>query len=360
MIKEGFTKAKLKAFELKNPKGQMFTKEDLAKYVNAFGEVLDGKKSAIGPNYVVRGNQKNYVQFMNFNLPRNVDSVYFEDVAAKAILFRTAERKYGVKPNSIGDMRYITVPYTLSYLSARLERPLDLYRIWKAQAISENLQELLYNLMVQIESFIKGNAPGSLYSEWAKKDECWQEVKKQNFQLPLEMIKSDLTDPRNPTTRKILTEEEASHSEVQAEYEKVKSVPAAVWSKIEEWGRATGLLTVQQQSVAWNLAGRIRNKNKITDYERTAGIRIMDTVIEQAPEILFDIEELATEPPDQEKVTMDLIIRMTDWDRIHKKLKPHYYQHMMNIVNGKSPLRDQSKRIVLLNLETLKKYGFME
>jgi len=360
LIKEGFTKAKLKAFELKNPKIQMFTKEDLAKYVNAFGEIMNGKKPAIGPNYVVRGNQKNYVQFMNFNLPRKVDNIYFEDVVAKAILFRTAERKYGVKPNSIGDMRYITVPYTLSYLSARLEQPLDLYRIWKAQAISENLQELLYNLMVQIELFIKGNAPGSLYSEWAKKDECWQEVKKQNFQLPLETIKADLIDPRNPTTRKILTEEEANQSQVQAETEKVKSVPAATWSKIEEWGRATGLLSVQQQSVAWNLAGRIRNNNKITDYERTAGMRIIDTVIEHAPEILFDMEELATELPDLEEATMDLVRRMTDWDRIHKRLKPHYFQHMMNIVNGQSPLTDQNKRIVMLNLETLKKYGFTE
>lgn len=292
MLKEGFTKAKMKAFELKNPKGQMFTKEDLAKYVNAFEGIMEGKRQVIGPNFVVRGNQKNYVQFMNFNLPRQVDSVYFEDSVAKAILFRTAERKYGVKPNSIGDMRYITVPYTLSYLSARLERRLDLYKIWKAQAISENMMELLYTLMVQIESFIKENAPGSLYSEWAKKEECWQEVKKQNFQIPLETIKADLIDPRNNSMRKRLTEEEAYQSQVQAETERVKSVPSAVWSKIEEWGRATGLLTVQQQSVAWNLAGRIRNNNKITDYERTAGMRIMDAVIEYAPEILFEIDGL--------------------------------------------------------------------
>ena len=251
MLKEGFTKAKLKAFELKNPKSQMFTKEDVAKYVNAFEEIIDGKKLAIGPNYVVRGNQKNYVQFMNFNLPRKVDNIYFEDSVAKAILFRTAERKYGVKPNSIGDMRYITVPYTLSYLSGRLESTLDLYKIWKTQTISESLQELLYNLMVQIESFIKENAPGSLYSEWAKKEECWLEVKRQSFLLPLATIKTDLTDPWNPTARKRLTEEDANQSQILAETEKVKSVPAVVWNKIEEWGRATGLLSVQRSRVWW-------------------------------------------------------------------------------------------------------------
>jgi len=28
-------------------------------------------------------------------------------------------------------------------------------------------------LMVQVEQFIKKNAPGALYGEWAKKEECW-------------------------------------------------------------------------------------------------------------------------------------------------------------------------------------------
>ena len=74
----------------------MFTKEDLAKYINSFEEVIDGKKILIGPHFVVRGNQKNYVQFMNFNLPKKIDSIYFEDTVAKAVLFRTAEKKYGV------------------------------------------------------------------------------------------------------------------------------------------------------------------------------------------------------------------------------------------------------------------------
>ena len=358
MMKEGFTKAKLKAFELKNPKSQMFTKEDLAKYVNAFEEVTEGKKVLIGPNFVVRGNQKNYVQFMNYNLPRKVDSVYFEDSVAKAIVFRSAEKKYGVKPNSIGDMRYITVPYAISWLSARAERKLDLYKIWKTQTVSENLQDLLYNLMVLIEEFIKHNAPGSLYSEWAKKEECWQEVKKQDFKLSLKSIETDLVDPRNPPSRKQISDEETIQAQIISELEKIKSVPGIIWNKIEEWGRATDLLTVQQQSVAWNLAGRIRNNNKITDYERTAGIRIMDIVIEQAPEILFEIDDLIAAPAENEEITMDLIKQMTAWDRKHKKLQDHHFKYMWDIVNGNTPLTGQSKKIIKQNLLFLRKHGF--
>jgi hypothetical protein len=77
-LKDGFTKAKQRAFDLKYPKNQMFTKEELAKYVNSYQEMLDGKKVIIGPHFVVRGNQKNYVQFINFSLVKQPDSIYLK------------------------------------------------------------------------------------------------------------------------------------------------------------------------------------------------------------------------------------------------------------------------------------------
>jgi hypothetical protein len=41
----------------------MFTKETLAKYINTYEEVYNGKKLAVGLHIVVRGSQKNYAQF---------------------------------------------------------------------------------------------------------------------------------------------------------------------------------------------------------------------------------------------------------------------------------------------------------
>jgi hypothetical protein len=175
--REGTTKTKLKAFDLKNPKRQFFTKEELAKFLNTWNEVYVDNKLVIGPHMVVRGSQKNYAQFISHNIPENPDNKYFEDAIAKAILFRTAEKLYGIKPNSIGDMRYITVPYTLSLLSLKKGKKLNLSNIWKKQSISEELQISIYELMIHVEQFIKNNAPGALYGEWAKKEECWSELK---------------------------------------------------------------------------------------------------------------------------------------------------------------------------------------
>ena len=176
-LREGTTKAKLKAFDLKNPKKQFFTKEELAKFINTWDEVYVEDRLIIGPHIVVRGSQKNYAQFIAHNIPENPDNKYFEDAIAKAILFRAAEKLYGIKPNSIGDMRYITVPYALALISYKRETEINLSDIWKKQSISQGLQTSIYNLMIQVEQFIKKNAPGSLYGEWAKKEDCWTNLK---------------------------------------------------------------------------------------------------------------------------------------------------------------------------------------
>ena len=361
-LKEGFSKAKQKAFDLKNPKSQMFSKEDLAKYINSYEEVIEGKKALVGPNFVVRGNQKNYVQFMNYNLPKKIDNIYFEDTIAKAILFRSAEKIYGVKPNSIGDMRYITVPYAISYLSSRLKPQLDLYKIWKSQSISGNLKTLLHSLMVQLEHFIKNNAPGSLYGEWAKKEECWQEVKKQKFEIDLDSIKTDLEDPKKPQARKKLSEEDAILEQISSEVEKIKSMPISVWYKIEEWGKATDLLSVQQQNVAWNMPGRIRNNTRLSDSERVTAIKIIDFVIENAPELLTEIDEIevglaAEKIPDYE-ISIETVKKMVDWDKKHKRLKDHHFKYMVDILNGAIPFSEQAKKYAQNNLANLVKFGF--
>lgn len=361
--KEGFTKAKQKAFDLKNPKNQMFTKEDLAKYLNAYREETEGKKIVIGPHFVVRGNQKNYAQFIGFNLEKKVDSIYFEDIISKAILFRTAEKLYGVKPNSIGDMRYLTVPYSIAYLGYKTDYKLDLYKIWKNQSLSEALKKLLYELMKEVESFIKDNAPGALYGEWAKKEECWNTLKKQNFDVDFKTIKTDLEDPKNPSQRKRLADEDAAQVQIEEDLETIKTVPPEVWHKIEDWGRTTGLLSEQQKTVAYNLAGRVRNNTKISDYERGSGINILDIVNKQASELLTDIDEINEKSKQNKKkdeITLDLVKKIVQWDKKNKRLEGYQYKFMAELAEGKKSWSEHHKKIATLNLNKAKKYGFSQ
>jgi hypothetical protein len=294
------------------------------------------------------------------------ESIYFENIVAKTIIFRTAEKIYGIKPNAIGDLRYITVPYSISLLTYKTGGKLDLYKIWKNQRISDQLKTLLYDLMVIVEDIIKKSAEekhGALYGEWAKKEECWTYIKNTEITIDFDRIKTDIEDPVNPSYRKRIDDEESTMVQVQEELERIKTVPAEVWHKIEDWGKVTGELTEQKKTVAYNLAGRVRNNSKISEYERQTGNAIIDLVIEKAPELFEQIDEINEANADirnKPEITLETIRKIVSWDKKHKKLKDFEYKFMENLVNGKKPLSERNKFIACLNLAKVKKYGFQE
>jgi hypothetical protein len=358
ILKYGFTPSKKKAFELKNPKSQVFSKEDLAKYVNGWQEVYDGKKLVIGPHFVVRGNQKNYVQFMNYNFDKKPDNIFFEDAIAKAILFRAAEKVYGVKPNAIGDMRYITVPYSIAWLGYQLDYKLDLYKIWKNQSISDKLGDLLYKAMSKIEAFIKKNAPGSLYGEYAKKEECWNAVKNEDFDIDLSYIKEDIET--KATKRQRITDDEIAKAEYDASLERINSVHYEIWSSIEEWGQADERLSRYLCDMANTVANRLRFNRQLTSIEISNAHKILDIVTQEAPELFFKLDALndggkKTKKPE---ISIELIQEIVKWDKRNKRLKDFEYRFMADLAEGKKSLSERNISIAGLNLEKVKKYGF--
>lgn len=358
ILKDGFTPSRKRAFELKNPKQQLFSKEELAKYVNAYQEVLDGKKILVGPHFVVRGNQKNYVQFINYSLEKKLTNLYFEDVVAKAILFRTSEKIYGVKPNAIGDMRSMTVPYTITLLNLLTKNQLDLYSIWKAQELSPSLKELLHEMMTEVEKFIKKVGPGGRYEEFAKKEECWLQVKSHDFGFDLSLIKKDLIDKKNPPKRLIISDDETEMQKRKEDIEKIKSIPSPIWNNIEEWGKESNMLTNNQQNIAWNISNKVKSNSNFQLNEVANGITIIDLVIEQAPDLLFEIDQIFKPEIEKTDITIELIKKIVLWDRKNKKLKDFEYIFMRELADGEKPLTAHNKKIASFNLTKVKKYGF--
>ena len=357
----GITPSKRRQFEKQNPRDQMFTKELLAKYVNSYREVYSRRKLVVGPHFVVRGSQKNYAQFLNYNFDQKPDNIYFEDAVALAILFKTAEKVYGISPNAIGDMRYITVPYSIAWLGYALDYELDLYKVWRKQELSTALRDKLYEIMVKIEQFIKKNAPGSLYGEWAKKEECWQAVKDYNFNITLKEVSGDL-NTSSSSKRKKLSEDETHLAEIELITDRLSSVHPKTWYKIEQWGRETEKLSQYQRDMAYTVGKRIQNKRTLSEIERNQGVQILDFISENAPELFFDMDEFFNQEsenkPVNEDVTIDLVKRIVLWDNKNKRLKPFEYRFMAEIAEGKKPFTERNKYIIKLNLTKVRRLGF--
>lgn len=375
--REGFTKAQRTAFDKKYPKEQVFTKVELAKYINAYQEIVGGyNKIIIGPNSVVRGNEKNYAKFINNNLPdeKKINNVYFEDAVAKAILFKTAEKRYGTKKNDycIGELRQVAVPYTISLISYLTDNKLDLYKIWKNQCLSDALSDFIYELMKQVNAFIIDNSPITHYIEWAKKDECWELVKQHKWNFNIEEIKSDLIDENNPQKRKILTDEGSSEEEEKHKEELLRSIPYSLWEKIGEWGRDAGFLDPTKQGWASDVAFIVKNKRPFGSRDKNHAMSLFETVCKHNPELLEEADAIAeSESQGQDisvrstsslsdEITLELIQRMVNWDRRKRVLEDWKWKVMDDVVNGRKPLTDRMKYAFYLNLEKLKKHGFEE
>ena len=349
------------AFLAQTPKTQLVVKEELAKYINAW---------AMLPHYVVQGNQKNYRVFaesLKTKKDQKPTSEFFEDLIAKAILFRSAEKIYGVKPSAIGDLRYITVPYTLAWLSKILINRLDLFKIWKQQRVSDALKTLLYDLMVRVESIIKKSATGALYGEWAKKEDCWKHLRQQTFPISLASIKADLVDPANPPLRKLMTNDDAERILNQNRANWLCSVPAIVWNQIAEWGQMFNSLTFNQRQVATEMASLVRKwsdkaPERLTAAMINSGKAILEKVMTEAPQLLKnmpdDVVMLPETYPTGQQPTIDLICRAVAYDKSKKVLRINAHVFLRNIAQGKTTLNEYNKNKARKLISVLVTKGF--
>ena len=380
--KEGFTKSRQDAFDKKYPKGQVLTKTDIAKYLNAYEEVYEGKKLVIGPHIVARGNEKNYARFINNNLPENlkkINNVYFEDTIAKAILFKTADKRYGTKASDvhIGELKNVTVPYTIALLTRITDGKLDLYKIWKAQQLSPALSDFIFDLMIQVNEFIIKNSVGSHYIEWAKKEECWDKVKGHTFAYDLAQIKDDLIDSSNPPARRVTGEDQSGNGTYEHEMGIIRSIPPSLWNKIADWGQSSGFLAIHYQSAARDTAHKLKYNHLITETDRKRAMAIYEIVCKYNIELLDEADELAKQDQEARKarevenkknrqeagvqtddITLDLIKEMVDWDRRKRNLEDWKWKVMNDVVTNRKPLTDTYKHTFWLNLQFLRKKGF--
>jgi hypothetical protein len=259
-------------------------------------------------------------------------------------------------------MRYITVPYSIAWLGYKLNYKLDLYKIWKNQAVSEQLKSLLYKVMQEIESFIKNNAPGSLYGEYAKHEECWNSVKERNFDFDFSIITEDLESSSSATKRRRVSDDDLAKAEFEASISRIKSVHSQIWRDIEHWGQTNKNLTRYHCDIANTISNRLRSNRELTSIEISNAHKIMDIIVEEAPELFYKLDEIDesadNKPQQKSEITIEVIKDIVAWDKKNKRLKDYEYKFMSNLAEGKTPLTERNLFIAGLNLEKIKKQGF--
>jgi len=366
--REGRTKSLQNAFDKKYPKKQVFTKVELAKYINAYQEIQQGNKLIISPNIVVRGNEQNYAQFIANNLPDNtkkINNVYFEDAIAKCILFKNTDKRYGKKPDSIGEMKQVVVPYTLSLFNIITGNKLDLYRIWKTQQVSPQLSDFIYDLMKQVNQFILDTYAGQHYIEKAKREECWILVKNHSWSFNINEIKADLIDEKNPPKRN--TDIDISEEELAQNKEIVKSIPPALWNEIGKWGKDSGCFDITKQTIVSNIAYKLRQNKILADEEYQKGVEILDIVAAKNEDLLQESEKytgkwvqmkkVKISDDDKNLLILEQIRKMLNFNQDRNILSDEENDFLFDILNNKRERDYDADEVIVTCMQKLIKRG---
>ncbi len=255
----GLTKAQRKKFDLENPRRQLFTKTDLAKFVNVWEE---------RPYEVSLGAQKNFAAFARRigqqwkTAPNGFNEAWYREAIAKAIVFKATERLVTDQDWYQGGYRANIVAYAIAKMAhdvREMDRAVNFQDIWRLQALPPVMKSAMVAVAESAHDVLVNPAEGiSNVTEWAKKQACWNRVS----ELPVEWPRPFLdylisTDERRDAARTARREQRQLNG-VEAQIAVVSAGPA-FWSDALAWGSERGLLSPTELGVlgvAANPAGK--------------------------------------------------------------------------------------------------------
>lgn len=252
------TPAKRRQFREQNPTAQKFTKTDLAKFEHTW---------AGRPWDVSKGAQKNFLLFQE-RLVRDwnptVDEQYFQQLIAKAILFRRTERL--VSELQLGGYRANVVTYTLGLLALWTEHRLDLQRIWQQQQLPDIYEDAIRTVAAEVFDIIANPPGGRNVTEWAKTDKCWSAVQQQVSQGTLSpRFWEALAPTRQDSDLRDATEQHVRQA--RGITDQLTSVTPAAYFAAEVWARqfspleALAMRALQNAALAASGDGRLSRRD---------------------------------------------------------------------------------------------------
>jgi hypothetical protein len=247
------TPAEQKRFKAENPKPQMLTKTDLAKFENVWDD---------HPRYVNLGAEKNFARYaarIGKEWDKSSDGfneAYFKRAVARGIMFRATERIVSAQSWYNNGYRANIVAYTLAALgelTRQQEKSLDFQRIWNAQAISLVLESTIATIASRVNDDLLRPMQGiSNISEWAKREACWTRMLEHMDQfadlLPYEFDGECLSRDDHLSEKRAARNTQKVDNGIEAQT-KVFAIPAPKWIVIHDALAAKRLLTPKEIGV---------------------------------------------------------------------------------------------------------------
>ncbi len=239
----GLTPAQRRKFDLENPRKQLFTKTDLAKFINVWEK---------RPHEVSLGAQKNFAAFARRvgqgwdKASDNFNEAWYREAVAKAIVFKTAERLVTKQPWYQGGYRANIVAYTIAKAAhdvAEMGRAVDFQSIWRRQAMTPVTNDALIAVAELVHQVLIDPPAGiSNVTEWAKKQSCWKRVSDLDIDWPQPFLDTLISTDEHRDAARGARREQRELNSVEMQVAVVKAGPE-FWRDALAWGNKRDLLS---------------------------------------------------------------------------------------------------------------------
>ncbi|MBR6205017.1 MAG: AIPR family protein [Candidatus Methanomethylophilaceae archaeon] len=231
-------------FKTENPKSQMFTKTDLAKYRLSY---------AMRPDIVSKGAQYALLEFSKSVDTEHLDEyndLYFKETIALAIMFRRLEKMVPGQPWYQGGYRAQIVTYSIARLVALAESMggvIDLMKIWDMQSLPKPLEEQLILIMESVNESITQENEEANVAQWCKKEKCWKKVKEAYVEQCDSFTKCLVSKKHENFNQKIARRDKRNSQLINARIE-VVNLGGAFFQDAYDWGCDHDMLDGYQKS----------------------------------------------------------------------------------------------------------------
>ena len=239
------TQAQRKKIDLENPRSQLITKTDLAKFINVWRD---------DPQRVSLGAQKNFVYFAEYigrkweKQKDDINEEWFREAVAKAIIFRTTEKLISPLKQEWyqGGYRANIVAYTIAKLAydvAGMGRSVNFQDVWRKQSVSACMEMNIAVVAQQVHEVLV-NPPKDFrnVTEWAKKHACWNKIRELKIDWSTEFVDNLISTDSKQEQALSARKEQKTLNEIEAQMA-VVNAGQVFWKEVKLWGISKSLLS---------------------------------------------------------------------------------------------------------------------
>ncbi len=243
--------------KLEIPKDQLITKTDLARCELSW-ECRPYNVSA-GAQSVIAEFAKRIAEAWKLD-PDAFNEDYFRNVVGRMLIYRSAEKLVSSQPWYVVGYRAIIVTYAIAKLAYELStvggRVLDLKQVWRQQGVYPALSSELISIAEKIFLSLYESAEGQRnLTQWAKRQSCWEEVKKLPIRLTAPFVATLVDGSEASEDARAARAMQQMDSGID-DQEVVLSLGQAYWQQLLEWATARDGIAATDERSARAAAGQ--------------------------------------------------------------------------------------------------------